>query len=230
MSTSTSRRASGSPPRSRPRARRRSSFGSRAATGTATRTAGRCPPPGRRCIAFSTASSRTTAGDFATGSMAQRRRRRPSVRQAMPPFLVCIHDASPAFARETRAMVRDLAPLVGRRFSFGVVPDWHGAWPLDRHPAYCELLRESADELLLHGHLHRRANGRGLVSLLTGHCDEMNGLTSEVTRQTLERGQREFSDAFGVPARSFLAPGWQRGHVRLTRGNTAGLENILGFF
>ncbi len=27
----------------------------------------------------------------------------------MRPFLVCIHDATPAYARETRVMIRDLA-------------------------------------------------------------------------------------------------------------------------
>jgi hypothetical protein len=32
----------------------------------------------------------------------------------MRPFLVCIHDATPAFARETRVMIRDLAPLLIR--------------------------------------------------------------------------------------------------------------------
>ena len=31
-------------------------------------------------------------------------------------------------------MIRDLAPLLGRRLSFGVVPDWDGEWPLTAHP------------------------------------------------------------------------------------------------
>src|SRR5262245_41481774 len=69
----------------------------------------------------------------------------------MRPFLVCVHDATPAYLRETGVIIRDLAPLLGRRFSFGVVPDWHGEWLLTAHPDYCQLLRESADELLLHG-------------------------------------------------------------------------------
>ena len=71
-------------------------------------------------------------------------------------FVVCIHDATPAYARETRLMIRDLAPMLGRRLSFGVVPDWHGEWPLAAHPDYCRLVRESAEELLLHGYFHRR--------------------------------------------------------------------------
>ena len=59
----------------------------------------------------------------------------------MRPFLVCIHDATPAYTRETEGMIRDLTHILGRRFSFGVVPNWHGAWPLEAHPDYCALVR-----------------------------------------------------------------------------------------
>jgi peptidoglycan/xylan/chitin deacetylase (PgdA/CDA1 family) len=148
----------------------------------------------------------------------------PSVR----PFLVCVHDATPAYARETRRMIRDLAPLVGRRLSFGMVPDWHGAWPLAAHPGYCALARESAEELLLHGYFHRRRRGWGPVTLLVGGGDEMNGLDAEETRRTVERGQRVFTEVFGEPARGFLAPAWQRGHVRPEDGLR--LDHVLGFF
>ena len=33
-----------------------------------------------------------------------------------------------------------------------------------------------------------------------------------------------------TPARGFLAPAWQIGHVRLASGNRLGLEHVLGFF
>jgi hypothetical protein len=145
-------------------------------------------------------------------------------------FHVCIHDATPACARETRAMVRDLAPLVGRRFSFGVVPDWYGEWPLAAHPDYCRLVQEASEELLLHGYFHRRQRGWGITTLLTDGSDEMNGLDAEETRRTLERGQRVFTAVFGEPARGFLAPAWQRGHVRPGNGSTPGLDHVLGFF
>jgi hypothetical protein len=145
-------------------------------------------------------------------------------------FLVCIHDATPAYARETRAIVRDLAPLLGRRFSIGVVPDWRGEWPLAAHPDFCRLVQESAEELLLHGYSHQRQRGRGPITWLTERCDEMSGLNPEETRRLLERGQRVFVEVFGKPARSFLAPAWQLGHVRLDCGNSAGLERVLGFF
>ena len=148
---------------------------------------------------------------------------------ASRPFLV-IHDATPAYACETRMLIRDLAPLLGRRLSFGVVPNWYGEWPLAAHPDYCRLVMENSEELLLHGYFHRRQRGRGPTTLLTDGNDEMNGLDPEETRRTLERGQRVCTDVFGQPARGFLAPAWRRGHVRLAIGGTVGLEHVLGFF
>lgn len=145
-------------------------------------------------------------------------------------FLVCIHDATPAYARETEAMIRDLAPLIGRRLSFGVVPNWHGMWPLAAHPDYCRLLRDSSEELLLHGYCHRRQRGAGPITLLTGDGDEMNGLGTDETRRTIERGQRVFTEAFGERARTFLPPTWQRGRVRMNAADALGLEHVVGFF
>jgi peptidoglycan/xylan/chitin deacetylase (PgdA/CDA1 family) len=145
-------------------------------------------------------------------------------------FLVCIHDVTPAYATETRAMFRDLAPLLGRRLSVGVVPDWHGEWPLTAHPGYCRLVRDCAEELILHGYCHRRLRGWGPASLLAASSDEMNGLDPGETRRTLERGQRVFTEVFGEAARAFLAPAWQLGHVRLDDANAPGLRHILGFF
>jgi peptidoglycan/xylan/chitin deacetylase (PgdA/CDA1 family) len=145
-----------------------------------------------------------------------------------PRFLVCVHDATPAFARATESIVRGLAPLVGARLSFGVVPDWHGRWPLASHPGFCELLRESSEELLLHGFHHQRRTGMGPVSVLAGRCDEMNGLDVDRTHQLIASGQRAFTAAFGAPATGFLAPAWQRGHVRASA--SLGISHVLGFF
>jgi peptidoglycan/xylan/chitin deacetylase (PgdA/CDA1 family) len=131
----------------------------------------------------------------------------------MRPFLVCLHDASPCYARETRLVLEGLAPLVGRRLSVGVVPNWHGGWPIGAHPNYCRMVHEFSEEILLHGYFHRRARGSGPTSLLTGGSDEMNGLDPAETRAHLERGQRDLIDAFGEPARGFLPPAWQMGHV-----------------
>lgn len=145
-------------------------------------------------------------------------------------FLICLHDATPAFARETRSMIQELSPLIGRRLTIAVVPDWHGEWPLVAHRSYCRLVQESSEELLLHGYRHRRQQGWGPVTWLSGDADEMNGLDAEETRRCLERGQRVFVDVFGAPARGFLAPAWQRGRVQLAHVHAVGLDHILGFF
>ena len=107
----------------------------------------------------------------------------------MRPFLVCIHDATPASARETGAMIRDLAPLLGRRLSLGVVPNWHGQWHLSAYPDYCRQIRENADELLLHGYFHRRQRGWGPSTWLAEGSDEMNGLNAQETRRIIEIGR-----------------------------------------
>ena len=148
----------------------------------------------------------------------------------MSRFLICIHDASPASARETQMMIRELAPLVGRRLSFGVVPDWHGEWPLAAHRDHCAFLKESSQELLLHGYAHRRRQGWGPVSWIASGCDEMNGLDQEETHRLLHRAQSAFADAFGAPAAGFLAPGWQAGQLRGEHARRVGLAYVLGFF
>jgi hypothetical protein len=148
----------------------------------------------------------------------------------MKPFLVCIHDVTPAYALETRLIIRDLAPFLGRRLPLAVVPNWHGEWPLTAHLDFCRLVRESSDELLLHGYCHQRRRGSGATALLTRGSDEMNGLSPDETRRTLDRGQRVFSEVFGEPARGFVPPAWQRGRVSLHDGNPIGLEHVIGFF
>ena len=127
-------------------------------------------------------------------------------------------------------MIDDLAPLVGRRLSFAVVPDWRGEWPLGAHPDYCRLIHDSADELLLHGYFHRRQRGAGPASLLTAGSDEMNGLDREETRLAIERGQEVFDEVFGKRAKGFLSPAWQPGHVRAAAIKDFGLDYLMGFF
>jgi hypothetical protein len=145
-------------------------------------------------------------------------------------FHVCIHDATPAYARETRLLIQGLAPLVGRRLSCGVVPNWHGEWPLAAHPDYCRLVQENAEELLLHGYCHQRQRGSGPIAILAERSDEMNGLDRAETRRIIERGQAVFAEAFATRAQGFLAPGWQPGLVRLGHGHDLPLEHVLGFF
>jgi hypothetical protein len=92
------------------------------------------------------------------------------------------------------------------------------------------VIQEAAEELLLHGYFHQRQRGWGPTTFLAERSDEMNGLDVDETQHVLERGQSLFAEVFGEPARGFLAPGWQRGHVSRRCVNTSGLEHVLGFF
>ena len=91
------------------------------------------------------------------------------------------------------------------------------------------MIREAADELLLHGYFHHRQRGWGPVTWLADGSDEMNGLDAQDTQHIIERGQRVFSDVFGARARGFLAPAWQLGRVS-TGTTTLGIEHVMGFF
>ena len=144
-------------------------------------------------------------------------------------FLVSIHDGTPAFARGTWSIIRDLSPLLGRHLSLGVVPNWHGQWHLSAYPEYCRLVRESAEELLLHGYFHHRRRGSGPVTWLAEGSDEMNGLDAKDTSRIIERGQQVFTEVFGEPAEGFLAPAWRPGHVRALGVNSLGCEYVAGF-
>lgn len=148
----------------------------------------------------------------------------------MPPFLLCIHDVTPAYEHDIQLLIREITPLLGTRFSLGVVPNWHGQWSLEAHPTFCRMLKDSGAELLLHGYFHQRWRGYGLTSWLTNRADEMNGLNSTETKAILGSGQQLFSTVFGESARGFLAPGWQQGYLRHSLGTEMGFEYIMGYF
>jgi hypothetical protein len=154
---------------------------------------------------------------------------RYSRRSSKRPFLVCIHDATPAYARETRVMIRDLAPFLGRRSPSGSSPTGTASGHWRRIPTTVGSVREGSEELLLHGYFHQRQRGWGPITLFAEGCDEMNGLDAEETRRTVERGQRVFTEVFGEPARGFLAPAWQLGHVRLGTGVPWGWSTSWAF-
>jgi uncharacterized protein len=73
--------------------------------------------------------------------------------------LVSIHDVTPALAAD---VARLWQLCIERRVTPAllVVPDWHGGWPLDRHPEFVEWLRARAaegSEIVLHGERHDEA-------------------------------------------------------------------------
>lgn len=71
-------------------------------------------------------------------------------------LLVSIHDVSPAQA-DAVTRLWGICSERGVRPALLVVPNWHGAWPLEAHPAFVDWIKARASdgaELLLHGERH----------------------------------------------------------------------------
>ena len=71
-------------------------------------------------------------------------------------LLVSIHDVTPALEAPVRALWA-LCRDNGVTPALLVVPDWHGAWPLEAHPKFVEWVRACAAdgaEIFLHGERH----------------------------------------------------------------------------
>jgi hypothetical protein len=77
-----------------------------------------------------------------------------------------------------------------------VVPDWQGAWPLERHPGFVRWLRERAaggGEIVLHGERHSRG--------------EFQALDRTAARERIDRGLGSLR-ALGLEPAGFVPPAW----------------------
>lgn len=144
-------------------------------------------------------------------------------------FCVMLHDVAPRFAKHVADFTRTLSPLVGNAMSAAVVPCWDGE-PLaeaDR-PFLDRVLAEYAN-ILLHGFLHRRPRGTGVVSLFASGKDEMNGYSADETERVLAEGQDVLTRWFGRPASGFIPPCYQWGHVTPERLAKVGIHYGVGY-
>ncbi len=129
--------------------------------------------------------------------------------------LVSVHDVTPAFESEIRALWTICASR-GVSPALLVVPDWHGEWPLEEHRRFVEWLRARARdgaEVLLHGMRHDewelprswldecRAFGR------TDREGEFLTLRMESARARITHGAGRLH-ALGLEPVGFVAPAW----------------------
>jgi uncharacterized protein len=146
-------------------------------------------------------------------------------------LLVSIHDVSPAqFAPVahlwTLCRERGLTPALL------VVPNWHGAWPLELHPWFVDWVRARAAEgaeIALHGERHDE------VGLPRGWTDswqawgrtkregEFLTLNRVEARRRIDRGLSLFR-RFEIPATGFVPPAWLAREDTHAAAAAAGLE------
>lgn len=139
-----------------------------------------------------------------------------------------VHDVSPAHAGTLKQIHSALVQLGVVRYSMLVVPDYHGKWPLDEFPEFCEWLEQlsvSGVEIVLHGCRHEgsaaglRLTDRIRSALFTRNEGEFLGLDENTAENLLKTGREVLKTALGIEAEGFVAPAWL-----YSRGTIAALK------
>jgi uncharacterized protein len=125
---------------------------------------------------------------------------------------VSIHDVSPAFAREVDDALAACAE-VSAKPALLVVPNFHGKWPLERHPRFVDRLRElraQGHDVILHGFFHESAPGGSFFAQRVASAGEAEfaDLDREDGERRIDEG-RAMLEGLGLAPTGFIAPAWQ---------------------
>ena len=133
----------------------------------------------------------------------------------MPRVLVTIHDVAPPLLLKVQRLWETCAR---RRVTPGllVVPDWHGAWPIENDARCVEWVRARAAEgaeVFLHGERHDEVGSpRSLADALralgrTNREGEFLTLDLAAARARIDRGLARLR-ALGLSPLGFVPPAW----------------------
>lgn len=134
-------------------------------------------------------------------------------------LLVAVHDVTPAHRESLRRIYALLHELGVSRYALLVVPDWHGEFPLERHPDFVEdlLARQATGaEVFLHGYHHDEAGfSRSFTQRLrvagrTAASAEFRIAPPDETARRLDRGLDLFA-RLGLKPVGFIPPAWLAG-------------------
>jgi uncharacterized protein len=135
-----------------------------------------------------------------------------STRARRVSLLVSIHDVTPALGAGVLRLW-EMCAARGLSPALLVVPDWHGEWPLERHPGFVRWLLERASggaEIVLHGERHSRG--------------EFRTLDRAGARERIDRGLGSLR-ALGLEPAGFVPPAW----LARDEGHGAARDAGLGF-
>ncbi|MDJ0762725.1 MAG: polysaccharide deacetylase family protein [Myxococcota bacterium] len=136
--------------------------------------------------------------------------------------IVSIHDVSPAWEREVKTAMAAVASWGIAPPGLLVVPDYHGAWPLTRFPAFAALLQKwhcLGSEILLHGyeHLSRdtvsplfRPTAWCALQCLTAGEGEFLTLGLDEAAQRVQQGKAMLEETLALQVAGFVPPAWLR--------------------
>ena len=124
---------------------------------------------------------------------------------------VSIHDVSPAFSGEIDDALAACAE-VSAKPALLVVPNFHGKWPLDRHPRFVDrlrALRDAGHEIILHGFFHESDGGSFFAQRVVSAGEaEFADLGREEGERRIDEG-RAMLEGLGLAPAGFIAPAWQ---------------------
>jgi uncharacterized protein len=133
-------------------------------------------------------------------------------------LLVSIHDVTPALGPDVFRLWQ-LCRDCGVTPALFVVPNWHGAWPIEQHSSFITWLRERADEgaeVVLHGERHdevglpRRARDSIRAIGRTAGEGEFLTLDAGTALTRMQRGVDRLR-ALGLEPLGFVPPAWLAG-------------------
>ncbi|HVZ49872.1 MAG TPA: polysaccharide deacetylase family protein [Gemmatimonadaceae bacterium] len=133
----------------------------------------------------------------------------------MTALLVTIHDVAPPLMPKVRRLW-DVCALRGVRPGLLVVPEWHGAWPIERDPDCVGWVRDRAAEgaeVFLHGERHDEVGSpRGWRDRVrafgrTNREGEFLTLGYDAARARIDRGLARLR-ALGLDPIGFVPPAW----------------------
>ncbi len=145
-------------------------------------------------------------------------------------LLLSLHDVTPA--QDPRVhQLWGLCAAHGVRPALLVVPNWHGEWPLGRHPRFVGWLRDCAGqgaEIFLHGERHDEAGlPRRFRHTLrawgrTAREGEFLTLDEPAARERIERGVALLR-GLGLDPVGFVPPAWLAGAATARAAAACGL-------
>jgi uncharacterized protein len=146
-------------------------------------------------------------------------------------LLVSIHDVTPALEHNVTRLWQLCADR-GVTPALLLVPNWHGAWPLEQHPEFMAWVRDRADEgaeVVLHGErhdevgLHRGLGDRWRAWGKTDGEGEFLSLDGPAARDRLMRALERLR-RLGVKPVGFVPPAWLAREVVHQAAAAAGLS------